>query len=116
MEQDPHYFSEAWWTHTYAARGRYAEQLERWYAAFPRERLLVLFNDELSRDPEATYARVLEFLGAEPHELASYPRIYDREYEPMRAETRARLRQEFEEPDARLAELLGRELPWRSGP
>ncbi len=32
---DPRAFSRAWWDHTYAARGRYAEQLERWLTVFP---------------------------------------------------------------------------------
>ena len=30
MRADAGYFSHAWWNYTYLARGRYAEQLERW--------------------------------------------------------------------------------------
>ena len=112
MLADPSYFSHAWWSHTYLARGRYAEQLERWLAHYARERLLVLSNDELAARPDETYARVLEFLGAPPHRLPSYPRVYDRDYPPMSAETRARLSAYFEEPNRRLYELLGRDLGW----
>jgi hypothetical protein len=56
---------------------------------------------------------VLEFLGAPPHRLDSYPRVYERQYEPMKPETRERLAAEFEEPNRRLYELLGRDLGWR---
>jgi hypothetical protein len=112
MLGDPAYFSHAWWNYTYVARGRYAEQLERWYAAFPRARLLVVFTEELAAETGATYRRVLEFLGLEPRELPSYPRIFEREYEQMRLETRAQLERSFADPNRRLAALLGRELPW----
>ena len=113
MAADPRYFSREWWSHTYKARGRYAEQLERWLAVFPREQLLVLPSDDLGSEPARAHAQVLEFLGASPQRLDSYPRVYEREYEPMKAETRERLAAEFEEPNRRLYELLGRDLGWR---
>ncbi|HUI36433.1 MAG TPA: sulfotransferase domain-containing protein [Gaiellaceae bacterium] len=113
MVGDPRYFSREWWSHTYKARGRYAEQLERWLAVFPREQLLVLPSDDLGSEPARAHAQVLEFLGASPQRLDSYPRVYEREYEPMKPETRERLAAEFEEPNRRLYELLGRDLGWR---
>jgi hypothetical protein len=112
MLRDPSYFSLAWWNYTYIARGRYAEQLERWFAAFPREQLLVLFTEELSADTAATYRRVLLFLGVTARDLETYPRIFDRDYADMNPGTRARLHKEFENPNRRLASLLGRDLPW----
>jgi hypothetical protein len=112
MLRDPAYLSHAWWNYTYAARGRYAEQLERWFAAFPREQLLVLLTDDLAADTAGTYRRVLEFLGVDPRGLDSYPRIFEREYGEMDRATRARLEEEFAGPNRRLSELLGRELPW----
>jgi sulfotransferase family protein len=112
MLAEPAYFSHAWWNYTYVARGRYAEQLERWFAAFPREQLLVLLTDDLAADTAGTYARTLEFLGAEQRELDSYPRIFERDYGEMDPATRRDLKQRFAEPNRQLAELLGRELPW----
>jgi hypothetical protein len=112
MRADPAYFSRSWWDYTYRARGRYAEQLERWLAVFPREQLLIVPNEDLDSEPERTHARVLEFLGAAPHQLESYPRVFERRYEPMNAETRARLAAEFAEPNERLYGLLGRNLGW----
>jgi hypothetical protein len=112
MLADARYFSYAWWNYTYVARSRYAEQLERWLAAFPREQLLVLLTDDLAADTSRTYRRVLEFLGVDRQGLESYPRIFERDYGEMSAETRARLAADFAESNRRLAELLGRDLPW----
>jgi Sulfotransferase domain len=112
MQAEPAYFSQAWWSHTYLARGLYAEQLERWWAAFPAEQLLVLANEELAAEPAATYARVLAFLGAEPYELETYPRVFDRDYPDLKSETRERLAAHFAGPNRRLYDLLGRDLGW----
>jgi hypothetical protein len=112
MLADPRYFSHAWWNYTYVARGLYAEQLERWFAAFPREQLLVLLTDDLAADTAGAYREVLQFLGVDPHGLESYPRIFERDYGEMSPDTRARLEAKFAEPNRRLAELLGRDLPW----
>ncbi len=109
---DPRAFSHAWWDHTYAARGRYADQLESWLEVFPREQLLVVPSEDLGERPAETYAAVLAFLGAESHALPDYPRVFEREYQPMRPETRAALAATFAEPNRRLEQLLGRSLGW----
>ena len=109
---DARAFSRAWWDHAYTARGLYAEQLERWLAVFPREQLLVVTTDELGETPHETYASILAFLGAAPHTLEKYPRVFDRDYAPMRPETRAALAMRFAEPNRRLEALLGRSLSW----
>ena len=110
---EPRYFSHAWWNFTYRARGRYAEQLERWLDLFPRERLLVVPSEDLLDRPAETYGQVLEFLDAPPHELESYPRVFERAYAEMDPRTRGELRDHFAEPNRRLYELVGRDLGWR---
>ena len=109
---DPRAFSHEWWDHTYAARGLYAEQLERWLAMFPRDQLLVVTSDDLGKRPAETYASILSFLGAAPHRLDEYPRVFDRDYAPMRPDTTDALARRFAAPNRRLEELLGRELGW----
>lgn len=47
------------------ARGRYAEQLERWLARVRREQLLVLYFDDLVGDTAATMARVYRHIGVD---------------------------------------------------
>jgi hypothetical protein len=113
LRTEPGYFSHAWWNYTYKTRGRYAEQLERWLEHFPRERLLILPSEDLLDDPDQGYSRVLEFLGAAPHRLDAYPRVFERQYEGMKPETREELASYFAAPNRRLYELLGRDLGWR---
>ena len=109
---DPKAFSRAWWDHTYVARGLYADQLERWLEVFPREQLLVVRSEDLGERPGETYAEILAFLGAAPHALREYPRIFGREYADMPPETRLTLAARFAEPNRRLEALLGRDLDW----
>jgi hypothetical protein len=99
---------------SYVARGRYAEQLERWLALFPREQLLVLLTDELSTDPEGAMSRVARFLGIPEWHAESYRLRGVQGEAAMAPETRERLARTFEPHNRRLEELLGRELPWTS--
>jgi len=46
----------------YSDHVRYVEQLQRYYAVFPAEQILVLIYDDFRRDNEATVRKVLRFL------------------------------------------------------
>jgi hypothetical protein len=63
---DPGYYSFHHDNHSYLARGRYLEQIERWFRHFPREQLLIERAEDLFGDPGSTCRRVEEFLGL-PH-------------------------------------------------
>lgn len=54
----------------YVEAGRYAEQLERWYAHFPTSALLVGLTDELRRDPVGFMERCHAHLGVDPSFVA----------------------------------------------
>ena len=112
MTEDPGYV----WPHdrrrSYVARGRYAEQLERWLALFPREQLLVLLSEELWSDPGGTLRRIESFLGLPQWEETTFPHQSAGSHAPMAPETRERLAEVFEPHNRRLEALLGRSLPW----
>jgi Sulfotransferase domain len=97
---------------SYVARGRYAEQIERWLEHFPREQLLVLTSDELLDDPAGVMGQVARFLGIPERQAQSYPLRGVREYTAMAPETREHLARMFEPHNRRLEELLGRKLGW----
>jgi hypothetical protein len=59
----------AWWWH-YTRRGFYAQQLEPFLNAFPRDQILILLHDDLRRDPWALLERVGAFLEIDPLPLA----------------------------------------------
>jgi len=98
---------------SYLAMGRYAEQLERWFTYFPREQFLILFSEDLDRDPEGTFRKVWDFLEVPDHPLPEKQRRTVGRYDPMKPETRSWLEDYFRPHDDRLAELLGTDLPWR---
>jgi O-antigen/teichoic acid export membrane protein len=97
----------------YRAQGCYADLLPVWQRAFG-DRLLVVFAEDLYRDPGDTYARVLTFLGLEPMQLERYEAWnLQPPTDPMDPRTRASLRAFYEPFDERLERLLG-PLPWRA--
>lgn len=111
---DPTYVSHAYEHFSYVSRGYYAEQLETWFDLSPREQVLVLRSEDLYREPQATYDRVLDFLDLGPHqrrgEFGKHHGHADRPtIDPADAE---HLRDHFAPHNQRLAQLLGTAEPW----
>ncbi len=50
----------------YTGLGFYGEQLTRYFAAFPREQMLVLLFEDLARDRTGVYQQIFRFLGVHP--------------------------------------------------
>ena len=103
--------SEPWGFHrefSYVERGFYGEQLERTYALFPREQVLVLKSDDLRAAPGPTLNAVRRFLG-----LSDAPAPAPREEHvgpengELAAEDAAFLRGLYAPDDARLKALTG---------
>jgi len=68
--------------HSYRLRGDYARQLDALYAAFPREQILLLRNEQLREDPAATVDAVCRFLGLEaPAHEQGYGTVFSGQYE-----------------------------------
>jgi hypothetical protein len=47
-------------------RGEYGRVLSDYFDLFPRDQILVLFTDDLERDPAGTCRRIFEFIGVHP--------------------------------------------------
>jgi Sulfotransferase domain len=112
MRQDPSYASFSHQHHSYVSRGRYAEQLDRWFTLFPEERILLLTSEEFYGDTAATFAVVERFLGIPSHPIETFKTYNAHTYDPMDPATLERLRATFREPNERLAERLGRDPGW----
>jgi hypothetical protein len=99
---------------SYKQRGVYVDQLERWWAQFPRDRLLVLESAELFSAPGETLRRVFAFLGIDPDFRCAD--LAPRNVGVYREEVPAAVRQEldafFRPHNRRLFERLGRDLGW----
>ncbi|MFB9238600.1 sulfotransferase domain-containing protein [Plantactinospora siamensis] len=109
---DPYHVSRPYDWYTYRARGRYLEHLEPWLDRFPPEQLLILPSETLYREPAATYARVLDFLGLPPHELARYEVFNDRRSAALDPALRAELSAYFAPHNAALERRLGMRFDW----
>ncbi len=97
----------------YLARGRYAEQLERWLWVYPREQLLVLEVGELASG--AARGRVEAFLGLQPSSAGAVRNRNVRTHPgagALSATTRQRLGDYFAPHDASLWNLLGARWDW----
>jgi Sulfotransferase domain len=109
---DPRYYSFAHQHHSYIARGMYLEQIERWHTLFPRDQLLIIESGGFFADADASYREVLRFLDLPERSLPAYEKMNAHSYDRMSPRALALLRERYEEPNRRLAEHLGRELPW----
>jgi hypothetical protein len=98
--------------HAYVGRGRYLEQILRWASHFPEEQLLVIDSEGFFADPDATYRRVLRFLGLSERSLPAYKQLNAHPYDDMSPEASAFLRDAFAEPNEALYDHLGTRLPW----
>ncbi len=98
--------------HSYVARGRYADQLERWLALYPRQQLLALRFEDLVQDPLAVLNRTLAYVGLSPMAGARLEPRNARKYPPMNPETEQSLRETFAPANRRLEALLGEPMRW----
>ncbi len=98
---------------TYQRRSRYAPQLRRWLAVFPRESLLILTAEELYRSPAETVDAVRRHVGLPS---SSQPITWDarnaRGYAPLSADLRRRLRDGFATDVDEVEALLQRPTGW----
>jgi hypothetical protein len=119
LEAEPQRLREAgdwattqWRYSSYATRGLYAEQLAWWFAAFPREQLLVLKSEAFFAEPAAGIAQTLAFLGLDAWSPVQYEVHNPGSYSDMAPATRRRLAAYFAPHNQRLYELLDWDLGW----
>ena len=91
----------------------YLEQLERWWAQVPPQRLLVLRSEVMFAHPGSVYDRVVAFLGLRSHPRSDFTARNVVPYAAMPEAARERLRRLYAEPNRRLEAVLGRELGWQ---
>ncbi len=94
---------------SYVARGRYAEQLDRWAAHFSPSQMLILSFADLVSQPLSVDRKTLEFIGVDPD--ASPPPTFETQNagsrKPTLPETVEWLTDQFAVPNAQLAERYG---------
>lgn len=109
---DPAFTSTHHDWHSYLARGRYLEQLQRWFAQVDRRQLLVVRSEDLYRDPRAVSAQVQSFLGVDVVDIDRLDHHNRLPVPPMREETRQRLLEYYHPHNLALYDALGRDMGW----
>lgn len=100
--------------YSFLSRGFYSGQLERLFAIFPRERVLVLSNDDLSLYHAETLGEVYRFLGVRDIAPPAREIVHSRQYSAMPPIWRRILRLVYAREFRRLERLLGWKLDcWR---
>lgn len=115
MERDPAYVS---WEHlnfAYADQSRYAASLERWFAHWPREQILVLRSEDLYADPAGVLDQTRSFVGLATlgsqgsDAVTNFNRLPPAKIAP---ETRSRVWNMVSHDVERLADLVGQAPFW----
>lgn len=98
---------------SYAAQSEYGDGLDRWIAHYGRDRVLLLYSEELYADPSATMVAVTDFLGipARP-DIGGMQRNAAPRPAPVDDDIRERLVARFEPTARRAADIIGRPPPW----
>ncbi|MEM7275909.1 MAG: sulfotransferase domain-containing protein [Actinomycetota bacterium] len=112
MERDWTYWSHAHEHHSYFAKGRYVEQLERLFRHYPRDQVMVIQSEAFYRDANRILADVTGWLGLPSVTLDASDDRNGHDYREMDQEMRARLIELYREPNAQLFELLGTSYDW----
>ena len=98
---------------SYKLRGHYAEQIRRYHQYFPRENLLVLSSEAFFSEPQATLARIFDFIGVD---AANVPNLVARNVGSNRTLVAAPvydyLQSYFQPLNQDLYELLGTDFGW----
>lgn len=109
---EPGSYSFAHEFQSYAGQSLYADSLERWFAAYPREQVHVWASEDYYGDTDATVRGILEFLGLPMGRFADVKQLNAAPPSPMEPELRAALVERFADDVARTEALLGRQMPW----
>ena len=107
LEHDPGYAAHDLFHFSYAARGTYADQLEMWFGAIPRDRFLVVDSESLGDRPDETFAAITDFIGVERWQPPEYSHAHGSGASDLAEATRNRLEAYYEPHQHKLAALLG---------
>lgn len=112
LVNDPWYKSPNYQRYSYQERGKYVDQLKRWFQYFSKDQILVITSDELKESTLETMTKVFTFLGIEPlQELIPFPAGHE-PYPEMDQVLRKKLLRKFRFYNKALEELLGRQFTW----
>jgi hypothetical protein len=96
----------------YLNQSIYAPHIQRWFSEFPRESFLIVKAEDLFSDAATVSSTMFDFLGLPRAAVDVSSQNVGRRGDRMLPATRSLLSNYFAAPNARLYELLGRDMKW----
>ncbi|NMG58819.1 sulfotransferase [Geitlerinema sp. P-1104] len=112
LQDNPNYHSYAYQHHSYLTRGYYLQQLQCWWAHFPKPQLLILHSADLYQQPQATLNRMLTFLNLPELPLTDFPTLNSGNYSHVSESIQQQLRERFRPHNQRLFAALNQNWGW----
>ena len=114
MKKNEFYYSDDYYLYGYLQRGIYVDKLKHWIECFSKDQILILQSEELFRNPEVEYKKILKFLELPDWKLKEYKQYKAGKYKKpeMTATTKNFLKEFFKPHNQRLYELTGKNFHW----
>jgi hypothetical protein len=108
------------YSYDYVARGRYVEQVERYFNTFGREKLLILESKQFQKNITESLHQVCEFIGIDPFTDALLSKLSEEKYNVgLQQETSVEIQQTLDQLkdyyrpfNEKLYQLLGKSYDW----
>ena len=110
--KDEHHYSFNYLHYSYLLKGVYVDQLKLLNNYFPKEQILILKSEDFFKDPQASFDRVLQFLGLPVWQVKDFKKQNVGYYPKMDAVMRNRLVDYFVPHNHRLYEYVGTNFGW----
>ncbi len=109
LDNDGYFYHQHY---SYLSRGKYVEQVKRYFEVFIRENVLIIESEDFFDDTMTAYSNVLDFLGVEKHSLNDVRAHYSLDYGEMDEGVRAELVEFFRPYNRELYRYLGSCFSW----
>ena len=110
--KNPYFVPKHYRSHSYLARGVYADQLEDWFRYYDRKQFLILSTEDFYQNSQQILDQVFDFLGVIPFQAESLTNQNIGNYKKMNKNTRKFLIEYFKPHNERLFNLLQRSFDW----
>ncbi len=97
---------------SYLSRGRYIEQIKRWYNFFEHSQILILNSEDFFLNPNNLLNSVYDFLGVSHHRPKNFKIFNQGNKQQIETKTREFLSDYFKEYNKNLFEFLGKKFDW----
>ena len=107
-----HYTRLYHWKFSYLSRGKYAEQLKRWFEYFPREQILIIQSEKYYSDSISVFQELEDFLGLSHWTPNKITKHNVGRYIKLDENLREELSEYFKPYNEELYTLLGERYDW----